>query len=373
MRTLYERWISNWETRLTTRDTNRIVRPFEWGVEWTRSWPNVNGNYPASAEEHERFLHELNREIVRESESFFGYRMPSDFRLERRRVERFATGNNQEQHHSREEYADFLRFTSPVPTPYPENNLANARWFAPRRRAKETARKRRAVVVLPHWNADGVAYNSICRMLSYFGVASLRMSLPYHDIRRPAGVLRADYAVSSNVARTIDAARQAIIDLRCCLDWLQMQGYEDFGVLGTSLGSCYAFIASAHDERLRVNVFNHASTYFADVVWEGQSTRHIRAGVEPAITLESLRQAWAAISPPCYMDMFASKPKKTLVIYAKYDRTFPREFSEQVVAELTRRGVDFKAVCLPCGHYTVGEVPFKFVDGYHIMKYLVQG
>jgi dienelactone hydrolase len=371
MRKLYERLISDWETRLTTRDTNRVVRPFEWGVEWTRSWPNVNGNYPSSAADHERFLHDLNRNIVAASESFFGYKTPSDFRLERRRVERFATGDRQKQHHASEEYADFLRFTSPVQTPYAENNLANARWF-PVRRSRSQGQKR-AVVVLPHWNADAIAYNSICRVLSYFGIPSLRMSLPYHDIRRPAELERADYAVSSNVARTIDAARQAIIDLRCCLDWLEAQGYNDFGVLGTSLGSCYAFIASAHDERLRLNVFNHASTYFADVVWEGQSTRHIRSGVESAISLESLRQAWAAISPPSYMQKFANKPKKSLVIYARYDRTFPRHFSEEVIAEFTRRQLDFKAVCLPCGHYTVGETPFKFVDGYQIVKYLVQG
>ena len=373
MRQLYQRWITDWETRLTTRDTNRVVRPFEWGVEWTRSWPNVNGNFPASSEQYERYLHELNREIVAASDSFFAYRPPSDFRLERRRVERFATGDNQIKHHAREEYADFLRFTSPVRTPHPVNDLANARWFAPRLTGKSSNDKRRAVVVLPHWNADAIAYNSICRMLGYFGIASLRMSLPYHDIRRPAELERADYAVSSNVARTIDAARQAIIDLRCCLDWLQVQGYEDFGVLGTSLGSCYAFIASAHDERLRVNAFNHASTYFADVVWEGQSTRHIRAGVESAITLESLRQAWSAISPPSYMDKYAAHPKKSLVVYARYDMTFPHRFSEEVVAEFARRGLDFKAVCLPCGHYTTGEAPFKFMDGYHVVKFLVKG
>ena len=372
MRELYKRWICDWETRLTTRDTNRVVRPFEWGVEWTRAWPNVNGNFPHQPGEYERYLHALNRDIVSNSDSFFAYNTPSDYRLERRRVERFATGDNQEKHHAREEYADFLRFHSPVRTPSEENDLVNARWFPPRRNSR-SGERRRAVIVLPHWNADAIAYNSICRMLSYFGIASLRMSLPYHDIRRPPELERADYAVSANVSRTIDAARQAVIDLRCCLDWLESEGYEDFGVLGTSLGSCYAFIASAHDPRLRVNVFNHASTYFADVVWEGQSTRHIRAGVEPAISLESLRQAWAAISPPSYMDKFAARPKKSLVIYARYDLTFPAHFSEEVVAEFARRGVDFKAICLPCGHYTTGETPFKFLDGYHIVNFLVRG
>src|SRR5262249_55310704 len=30
----YGRWIDRWERRLAGRDTNRVVRPFEWGTEW---------------------------------------------------------------------------------------------------------------------------------------------------------------------------------------------------------------------------------------------------------------------------------------------------------------------------------------------------
>ena len=81
----------------------------------------------------------------------------------------------------------------------------------------------------------------------------------------------------ANIGRTLDSVRQGVVDIRSCLDWLQQQGYQNLGVVGTSLGSCYAFIASAHDSRIRVAAFNHASTYFADVVWTGQSTRHIVA------------------------------------------------------------------------------------------------
>jgi hypothetical protein len=72
------------------------------------------------------------------------------------------------------------------------------------------------------------------------------------------------------------------------------------------------------------------------------------------------------------MEKFAAKPKKSLVIYARYDLTFPRHFSEEVVSQFKSHGVDFKSVCLPCGHYTTGETPFKFLDGYHIVKFLVK-
>jgi hypothetical protein len=361
MRRRYRNWMHTWETRLTTRDTNRVVRPFDWGVEWIRGWPGLNGNLEASHDSQEKFFHRLNRHIVARSDEFFSYRTPTDFRIEQHPVKLHAAGDNNGDEEERG-MGEFLRFTSAVATPYPENNIANARWFP--------ARGRRAMIVLPQWNADAIGHNALCRMMNFCGIAALRLSMPYHDVRRPAELERADYAVSANVGRTIAAARQAIVDVRSCLDWLQAQGYRRFGILGTSLGSCYAFIASAHDERLRVNAFNHASTYFADVVWTGQSTRHIRAGVEREITLDSLRQSWLAISPMSYFDQFSRFPKKSLIVYATYDLTFLPEFSRQVVAEFRRRRLDHRVAVLPCGHYTTGETPYKFLDAWHLVRFI---
>jgi dienelactone hydrolase len=222
---------------------------------------------------------------------------------------------------------------------------------------------------LPHWNADGLAYNSLCRVLNWLGIAVLRLSMPYHDVRRPAEIQRADYAVSANIARTLDACRQGVIDARCCLDWLEQQGYSQFGIMGTSLGSCYAFLAAAHDSRIRVAAFNHASTYVADVVWHGQSTRHIREGIESKIDLDRLRGLWSAVSPISYFKQFARWQRKSLIIYAKYDLTFLPEFSRDTVTEFAKHGLDHKVVVLPCGHYTTGEPPYKYMDGYHLSKF----
>jgi pimeloyl-ACP methyl ester carboxylesterase len=119
-----------------------------------------------------------------------------------------------------------------------------------------------------------------------------------------------------------------------------------------------------------VAAFNHASTYFADVLWHGQSTRHIRQGIEQQIGLEELRNVFLAISPMSYFEQFARWPKKSLIIYAKYDLTFLPEFSRQVVAEFERHNLDYKAVVLPCGHYTTGETPFQYMDGWHLASFL---
>lgn len=355
-----------WETRLTSVDRNRIVRPLEWGIDWSQTWLCRNGCKPGEVpEDSETYLREYNRRITNSSDEFFSYVTPADFRLENREVQVCSTREIPDpklEAKVRGTRADFLRFTSPVRTPYPENNLVNARWFP--------AKGNRAVVLLPHWNSDALAYNTLCRVLNRLGIAVLRLSMPYHDIRRPSGIHRADYAVSANIGRTLDAGRQGVVDIRCCLDWLEQQGYNQLGIVGTSLGSCYAFLAAAHDPRIRVAAFNHASTYFADVVWHGQSTRHIREGLESQLDVERLRGLWSAISPMSYFKQFARWPKKSLIVYAKYDLTFLPEFSRDVVTEFERYKLDHKVVVLPCGHYTTGETPYKYIDGWHLGSFL---
>ena len=356
----------DWEHRLTSVDNNRVVRPLEWGVEWTRDWPCRNG-YRAGqvAENPEKFILDYNRRIVAASDEFYSYRRPTDFRLERREVQVFSTREVPDpklEAKVRGTFGEFLRFTSPVRTLYPENDVVNARWFP--------VHGRRAIVLLPHWNSDAIAYVGLCRVLNMLGISVLRLSMPYHDIRMPAETRRADYAVSANIGRTLDAVRQGVVDIRSCFDWLEERGYTRFGIVGTSLGSCYAFIAAAHEPRIRVAAFNHASTYFADVVWHGQSTRHIRQGIEQHIDLDRLRHAWLAVSPMAYFNQYSRWPRKSLIVYAKYDLTFLPEFSEQVVQEFERHGLDHKVAVLPCGHYTTGETPYKYMDGWQLASFL---
>jgi dienelactone hydrolase len=376
----YAQWMYDWEHRLTSVDNNRVVRPLEWGVEWTRDWPCRNGfrpgQMPSEAQDNpEKFILDYNRRIVASSDEFFSYTRPTDFRLESREVQVFSTREVPDpklEARVKGTFGEFLRFTSPARTPYPENNLVNARWFpvAAKLGSAKSGKARPAVILLPHWNADAVSYVALCKLLNRLGIAVLRLSMPYHDIRMPAEISRADYAVSANIGRTLDAVRQGVTDIRSCLDWLEEQGYSEFGIVGTSLGSCYAFIATAHESRLRVAAFNHASTYVADVVWHGQSTRHIRQGIEEQIDLDRLRKAWLAVSPMSYFQQFARWPRKSLIVYAKYDLTFLPELSRQVVEEFERCGLDHKVAVLPCGHYTMGEAPYNYMDGWQLANFL---
>lgn len=338
----YARWMNQWEEKLCFAATNRVRRPFEWGFEWSEAWPAARRVERGALDEGE-WLKRVNRAAIEHSEEFFAHETPRDFHLA----------------------GSLLRFSSPVKTPFAENNVVHGQWFPGKNRKK-------AVLVLPHWNAPHDAHNALAQAFQKFGLSALRLSLPYHDYRMPAELQRADYAVSSNLCRTIDATRQAVLDIRCAADWLERQGAERIAIVGTSLGSCYAFLAAAHDARLKVQAFNHCSTYFADVVWTGLSTIHVKEGLEGHVDRESLREMWLAISPTAYFDKFKAQRHRSLFLHAKYDTTFMPELSRETIAMCRQYELDFKEVVLDCGHYTLGESPFKYIDGYHLVSFVLR-
>jgi hypothetical protein len=257
-----------------------------------------------------------------------------------------------------------LTFPSAVQTRHPENNVVLARFFP----CQSPKGRRRAVVVLPQWNADADGHVGLCQLLNRFGISALRLTLPYHDERRPAELRRADYIVSANIGRTMQVCRQAVLDARRAIAWLAREGYESIGILGTSLGSCLSMLTAAHEPLLKAAALNHISPYFADVVWEGLSTAHVRTGLEGHIELEQLRRIWLPISPFPYLDRV--RDKRILLVYARYDLTFPVRLSRMLVDEFRRREISHDLHVLPCGHYSTGVTPFKWIDGITLCRFL---
>jgi len=86
--------------------------------------------------------------------------------------------------------------------------------------------------------------------------------------------------------------------------------------------------------------------------------------------LETLRQSWLAVSPMAYFNQFARWPRKSLIIYAKYDLTFLPELSRNVVTEFERHGLDHKVVILPCGITPWARHHTNTMDGWQLASFL---
>jgi hypothetical protein len=57
-------------------------------------------------------------------------------------------------------------------------------------------------------------------------------------------------------------------------------------------------------------------------------------------------------------------------VYARYDLTFPVDLSRIIVGEFGRRSLPHDVAVLPCGHYSSGLAPFKFMDAWVLIRFL---
>jgi hypothetical protein len=387
---MLKRYMHKRERYFAMLNDNRVVRPFEWGTEFI--------GHERDAEDPHEIFRKFSAETIADSDEYFAIPKSFEYRLQA------ATPNSppseggvaaasadgvvlsssedldsteQSRKNHPAEAAPLLRkegslsapqiltWPSAVTTPSVENNTAYATYFP-----HETNRKA-AVIVLPHWNAKAGTYFDLCKFFNKVGISALRMTLPYHEERMPPELERADYLVAPNVGRSLQSIRQSVADTRAGVQWLKQQGYEKIGVVGTSIGSCVAFLAFVHDPSIDAAVFNHVSGYMADVVWHGLSTYHVRDGFADNIELDELREYWLPVSPMAYMEKLAAQaPRPQRYIYTLYDLSFPVDLSRDTMRALRRHKIKHSKAAIPCGHYTLGEKPWVYLDGYKIIKFL---
>ena len=341
---MIKRYMQNRERHFAFLNDNRVVHPFGWGTEFIKE--NSNGDDPR------KIFREYSKKMLANSDEFFFAPDVRDYRTEIRNQK--SEIRNQ-----------ILSWTSEIETTSIENNTAYAQLFP------FDKDKKAAVVVLPHWNAKAGSYFDLCKVFNRVGVSALRLTLPYHEERMPPELSRADYLVAPNVGRTLQSLRQSVIDTRAAVAWLKQQGYEKVGVVGTSIGSCVGFFAFAHDRTIDAGVFNHVSGYVADVVWQGLSTYHVKQGLENDISLDELREFWLPISPMVYMEKLSKMPPRPQrYIYTLYDLTFPVDLSRQMMQSLRDHNIEHDETVIPCGHYTLGEKPWVYLDGWKIVSFL---
>ena len=330
-----EQKVLAYEQMRFAQEQNRRVLPFKWGLEHVGGDPNDRN--PRA------WLDQFIAHTLAHSDDWVATTPADDYQLE----------------------DNVLTFTSAVESPWPENNRVHAQLFKARRHGP-------AVVVLAQWNSRWEEQQNVCRWLQLLGITAVKISLPYHDRRAIPGHPRADHLVSANIGLTLQASRQAVLDVRRTLRWLERQGYDRLGLLGTSIGSCLAFLTLVHEPALRAAAFLHVSTYFGDVVAAGLTTSNVWDALHHDFSLEEVRHFWSPISPYPYIPRLVGARKKILAISGRYDPTFPNELTQEFLAEMKRKGIPSQSLSLPCGHYSMGVAPFSYAVGYRFGTFLFQ-
>ena len=256
-----------------------------------------------------------------------------------------------------------LSFDSPIITETPANNRAQCRVFESRRLGP-------ALLVLPHWNSTANGYDSLGKAFSARGITTACLMLPYHGCRRSSDDPIAHGMVSANLGLTIRSCRQAVLEARLILDWLQQRGHGPIAVLGASLGTALASIVAAFDQRVRALALLSLAPDFAEIVWTGTAAQHIRQSLESSMTCQQLSEAWSIISPITYVPKLAARNIRVCAMAGKHDQVFQPMLAGRLIEAYRTYGIAHQIHWLPCGHYTLGEVPFNLVGFWRVLRFL---
>jgi dienelactone hydrolase len=245
-----------------------------------------------------------------------------------------------------------LTFPSQVQSPSPNNNLVRGYYYQPKVDGRVPA-----VVVLHGWGPflGAKMEQKLCRALAERGMAAFFLMLPYHMERHAEGRRSAQGTISADPQRLVESGRQAVVDLRCVLDWLEGRPEVDsqrLGVLGISLGAIAANLAMGVDERLAAGVAIVGGGDLADVMWRSPLAfpwkwKMQRAGITRPMLQEILRP----VEPITFADR--NRPRRVLMINGYHDVIIPESSTQKLWDAL-------------------GEPPIIWLNSGHVSLFLVR-
>jgi pimeloyl-ACP methyl ester carboxylesterase len=139
-----------------------------------------------------------------------------------------------------------FRFSSPVKTPWPENNVVHGKLY----RAGAKWRDRPSVILLHGWNGELGYYwqfPALAWRLARAGVNAAMLELPYHAQRKPQAPGAVQNFISHNLHRMAEGTQQSVSDIRALLGWLAGQGSPAIGLWGISLGAWLGGLVACHE------------------------------------------------------------------------------------------------------------------------------
>ena len=212
-----------------------------------------------------------------------------------------------------------LRVTYPslVVTPYPVDNTVTGFLFLP-----STPGPYPVMLVEHEWlpvNLDNE--DVLCETLARAGVAAFLVVQPYSYVRRVVPRVEDVELLSGDPKQSVEAVRQAVLDNRRALDWLQSRPDIDpnrMGVAGISLGGILAPLIAGVDHRARVLVTIVGGGDVSDLVYDSFITYGLRpALLYHGVTFDSLKRDFAPIEPTNWLQGF--DPKNALLFNGRFD------------------------------------------------------
>jgi dienelactone hydrolase len=217
--------------------------------------------------------------------------------------------------------ANQLRFETPSPGVLPENNVVHGRLY----RCAQKWQDRPTVLLLHGWN-DVINHRwrfpLMAGQFNRNGFNAATLEAPFHFQRRPRHLGAWGNFLCPDILRTVEAARQAISEMRAFAEWLRQQGCPAVGLMGVSLGGWLAGLTVCRDARFSCAVLLVPVARLDRLVEEAAFCRSIRLALNG-------RPVGAS-----KLDLAQSRPampkENILLIEAVHDLFVPNETMEEL-------------------------------------------
>jgi dienelactone hydrolase len=235
-----------------------------------------------------------------------------------------------------------VRFPSPFESKTPENNTVHAEYYRPPGEGKFPC-----VIVLDITAGDQSLSRTISTVLAQNKIAALFVQMAYYGPRRPKGSkLR---LMSPNIAQTVEAVRQTVLDMRRATAWMEGRAEIDakrLGILGTSLGSFVAALSSEMEPKLgRVAVLLGGGGLVDAYYTDKRAEPLVKAYEALGGTKATLEKMIAPVDPiTCAANL---KNRKLLIIAGKRDEIVPPKASTALWEASGKQQI----VWYDCTHY----------------------
>ena len=164
----------------------------------------------------------------------------------------------------------------------------------------------------------------LCRAIARAQVAALMVVEPYSLNRTPhPNDTDETKILSGNVPHMVGALRQAILDARRGLDYLQKRPDVDpnrLGIAGISLGGILSGVTAGVDPRIKVVLTLVGGGDFAKGFWDGILTRQYQRRIlRSGYTYATYEAALAPINADNWLPQRHFNPENVLMINGRYD------------------------------------------------------
>jgi hypothetical protein len=227
-------------------------------------------------------------------------------------------------------------------TGFPENDRARAFYFPP----KGEGRKPAIVVLHMLGTKHADDERALCQYLADRGIGAMLLVLPFHMMRAPAGTKSGDLMYGRKMRHMVQAFRQAVVDARTAVDWLETRREVDpgkLGIVGISLGAVISPIALAVEPRFSAGVLLLGGGDLRRISREGLS--FLRLGWRPPRLTPEMQRQIRYIEPLEFAPHASGK--KILMINARHDVLIPTKSAVALWEAFGRPRI----IWLNTGHY----------------------